>query len=223
MIWYWFVEGFPQEAATKERLVQRIVPEPNNCRVQEDKASYSIVHIYEEVDLQWYNVKLKKLLCLGTLISTRHILTTKLCFGAGPNGGPDGWMDEAPWGQWKPTVSIFNRNQKLLFVGPFLVFSSKSKSFLTLNETFLTCLIFLISLSVEFVGYTRNFVFSSLNYLWILPLIIISHSRFEQIKSESLLERSGAIFQNSEEILEVEFYNFDIDYNFNNNVKNSKN
>ena len=101
---------------------QRIVPEPNNCRVQEDKASYSIVHIYEEVDLQWYNVKLKKLLCLGTLISTRHILTTKLCFGAGPNGGPDGWMDEAPWGQWKPTVSIFNRNQKLLFVGPFLVF-----------------------------------------------------------------------------------------------------
>ena len=95
---------------------QRIVPEPNNCRVQEDKASYSIVHIYEEVDLQWYNVKLKKLLCLGSLISTRHILTTKLCFGAGPNGGPDGW------GQWKPTVIIFNQNQKLLFVGPFFVF-----------------------------------------------------------------------------------------------------
>ena len=108
-------------------------------------------------------------------------------------------------------------------IGRVDLVSSKSKSFLTLNETFLTCLIFLISLSVEFVGYTRNFVFSSLNYLWILPLIIISHSRFEQIKSESLLERSGAIFQNSEEILEVEFYNLDIDYNFNNNVKNSKN
>ena len=102
--WDWIVKGFPKDAATKERMGPRIVPEMN-CKVQEDKASYSIVHIYEEVDLQWYNVKLKKLLCLGSLISTRHILTTKLCFGAGPNGGPDGW------GQWKPTVSIFKRNQ----------------------------------------------------------------------------------------------------------------
>ena len=106
-------------------------------------------------------------------------------------------------------------------IGRVDLVSSKSKSFLTLNETFLTCLIFLISLSVEFVGYTRNFVFSSLNYLWILPLIIISHSRFEQIKSESLLERSGAIFQCSEEFLEVEFYNFDnysSRFTFNNNI-----
>ena len=117
------------------------------------------------------------------------------------------WMDG-----WSPMGPV-EANGKHLQQKSKIVVCRTISCFLTLNETFLTCLIFLISLSVEFVGYTRNFVFSSLNYLWILPLIIISHSRFEQIKSELLLVKGiGAIYQNLIliEVMRVEFNNFDI-------------
>ena len=52
------------------------------CGVVETHAEQALVHIYEETDLKWHNVKLKKFLCMGTLISPRHVLTTKLCFGS---------------------------------------------------------------------------------------------------------------------------------------------
>ena len=84
-----------------EKILRTLAPD---CNVEIEDAKNAIAHIYEETDIEWFGLKLKKFLCLGTIISPRHILTTKLCFGAGPNGGPD------EWGYWRPTESILSSN-----------------------------------------------------------------------------------------------------------------
>ena len=75
----------------------------------------------------------------------------------------------AKWRSWwmgpvEANGKYLQPKSKIVVCRTIFRFFHQKKSFLTLNETFLTCLIFLISFSVDFVEYTRNFFLSSIEF-----------------------------------------------------------
>ena len=52
-----------------------------DCQCGEKDVETGLVQFFLETDIQLSSFKLKTPLCLGSLISNQHILTTKYCFG----------------------------------------------------------------------------------------------------------------------------------------------
>ena len=55
--------------------------EKEDCQCGEKDVETGLVQFFLETDIQLSSFKLKTPLCLGSLISHQHILTTKYCFG----------------------------------------------------------------------------------------------------------------------------------------------